>query len=86
MLTTTNLNRGSGGTVNKKNVLLITPSNFCKVVINFVVNTWVWLLCINREHLVLLPLKEFYLDPKIPIMVLPGTIWSFHVLNRVLYL
>ena len=27
-----------------------------------------------------------HLDPKIPIMVLPGTIWSFQVLNRVLYL
>ena len=26
------------------------------------------------------------LDPKIAIMVLPGTIWSFQVLNRVLYL
>ena len=26
------------------------------------------------------------MDPKIPIMVLPGTIWSFQVLNRVLYL
>ena len=25
-------------------------------------------------------------DPKIPVMVLPGTIWSFQVLNRVLYL
>ena len=27
-----------------------------------------------------------HLDPKIPIMDLPGTIWSFQVLNRVLYL
>ena len=27
-----------------------------------------------------------HLDPKIPVMVLPGTIWSFQVLNRVLYL
>ena len=27
-----------------------------------------------------------HMDPKIPIMVLPGTIWSFQVLNRVLYL
>ena len=26
------------------------------------------------------------MDPKIPIVVLPGTIWSFQVLNRVLYL
>ena len=26
------------------------------------------------------------MDPKIPIMVLPGTIWSFQVLNRVLWL
>ena len=26
------------------------------------------------------------LDPKMPIMVLPDTIWSFQVLNRVLYL
>ena len=26
------------------------------------------------------------LYPKIPIMVVPGTIWSFQVLNRVLYL
>ena len=25
-------------------------------------------------------------DPKIPVMVLPGAIWSFQVLNRVLYL
>ena len=24
------------------------------------------------------------MDPNIPIMVLPGTIWSFQVLNRVL--
>ena len=29
---------------------------------------------------------EYQMDPKIPIMVLPGTIWSFQVLNRVLYL
>ena len=27
-----------------------------------------------------------HLDPKIPIMVLPGTIWSFQVLNKVFYL
>ena len=27
-----------------------------------------------------------FVDPKIPIMVLPRTIWSFQVLNRVLYL
>ena len=26
------------------------------------------------------------MDPKIPIMVLPGTIWSFQVLNKVFYL
>ena len=27
-----------------------------------------------------------HLDTKIPVMVLPGTIWSFLVLNSVLYL
>ena len=26
------------------------------------------------------------MDPKIPVMVLPDTIWSFQVLNRVVYL
>ena len=30
--------------------------------------------------------RGLLMDPKIPIMVLPGTIWSFQVLNRVLYL
>ena len=29
---------------------------------------------------------EGQMDPKVPIIVLPGTIWSFQVLNRVLYL
>ena len=29
---------------------------------------------------------EVQVDPKIPIMILPGTIWSFQVLNRVQYL
>ena len=36
--------RGNGGTVNRKNCC-------SKVEIHFVLRTWVWLLCKNREHL-----------------------------------
>ena len=52
-------NRESWGTVNKKKLFCLLLLVICKVVIHFVVNTWARLLCVNREHLVLLILKEF---------------------------
>ena len=43
-------------------------------------------LCMTLHTLRKKVLQSIHLDPKIPIMVLPGTIWSSQVLNRVLYL
>ena len=33
-----------------------------------------------------IPVRRFHLDPKIPVVVLPGSDWSFQVLTRVPYL